>query len=357
MTVGHQVTGRFPALDVAGGNGPGGAGQLAFAGQKLLIHWRAENGEALSPFLDFGELLDGHGAGEEEVLGLAAQALNHVLLGDVVIVARGNGVAVHVERGEELEHLLDLFDVGLLVHRGVGRHLEAQQLGHADGFDAFLEHPFALDDEVVRVFQAVHVDIPVEPLSGLDDGVAIVFALADGLDILVRDEFLAQQPGERRLQRRRVNSGKVVLELLPHEQAVRADIDDAALGQQPGHQLLDLGINQRFAAADRDHRRVALLRGGKAILEGHHVLEAGGILADAAATGAGEIAGVQRFELQHERKPRGAQNLVLNDVTGDSYRQRERKSHRMSVRSERSPRPAGAAAGSGPVPRPMDRLA
>ncbi len=57
MAVGHQVTGRFPAFDVAGGNRPGGAGQLAFAGEKLLVNRRAEDGEPLAPLLDLRELL------------------------------------------------------------------------------------------------------------------------------------------------------------------------------------------------------------------------------------------------------------------------------------------------------------
>ena len=57
MAVGHQVTGRFPASDVAGGNGPGGAGQLAFAREEFLVNRRAENGEPFAPFLDLRELL------------------------------------------------------------------------------------------------------------------------------------------------------------------------------------------------------------------------------------------------------------------------------------------------------------
>ena len=80
-----------------------------------------------------------------------------------------------------------------------------------DRLDAFLEHAFALDDQVVRVFQAVHVDVPVQPLGRADDGAAVVFALADGLGVLVGDQLLGQQPGERRLQRRRVDAGQVVL--------------------------------------------------------------------------------------------------------------------------------------------------
>ncbi len=46
VAVGHEVAGGLPALDVPGGNGPGRAGQFAFAGQKFLIDRRAENGEA-----------------------------------------------------------------------------------------------------------------------------------------------------------------------------------------------------------------------------------------------------------------------------------------------------------------------
>ena len=143
--------------------------------------------------------------------GLLAQALDHVLLGGVVIVAGGNRVAVHPERGEELEHLLDFLHVGFLVDGGVGGHLEAEELGHVDGLDAFLEHAFALDDQVVGVFQAVHVDVPVHPLGGRDDRAAVVLALADGLGVLVGDQLLGQQPGERRLQRRRIDGGQVIL--------------------------------------------------------------------------------------------------------------------------------------------------
>ena len=66
-----------------------------------------------------------------------------------------------------------------------------------------------------------------------------------------------------------------------------------------------------------DHRRAAFLGGRQAFLERHHVLEAGGILADAAAAGAGEIARVKRLELQHQRKSGRAQQLVFDDVTGD----------------------------------------
>ena len=87
------------------------------------------------------------------------------------------------------------------------------------------------------------------------------------------------------------------------------------------------GINERFAAANGNHRGVAFRGGSQAILQRHHVLEAGGIFADAPATGASEIAGVQRFKLQHQSELWRPQHLMLNDMGGDFRRQREWKSH------------------------------
>src|SRR6266581_5654209 len=72
MAVGHQVARRFPAFDVVCRNRPGGAGQFAFAGEKFLIHRRAEDGELLAPLLNLGEFLPCHLAREEEVLRLFA---------------------------------------------------------------------------------------------------------------------------------------------------------------------------------------------------------------------------------------------------------------------------------------------
>ena len=331
MAVGHQVAGGFPALDVAGGNGPGGAGQLAFAGEELLIDRRAEDGEALAPLLDFGEFLARHLAGEEEILRLLAEALDHVLLGGIVIVAGGDGVAVHFERGKELEHLLDLLDIGFLIDGRVGGDLVAENLGHADGLDAFLEHAFTLDDEVVGVFQAVHVNIPVQPFAGRMGGRPSLLAFANGFGVFVGDQFFGEQPGESRFQRGSVNAGEVIPQLTPHEQAVGADIDDAALAQQAGDEFLDLRVDQGFAAANRDHRRSAVLSRGEAILQGHHVLEAGGVFTDAAAAGAGQVAGMQRFEREDQRESGRSPDFVLDNVPGDLNRQREREPHNKSL--------------------------
>ena len=42
MGVGDQIAGALPAADVAGGIGPGGAGQLALAAEKLQVDRRGQ---------------------------------------------------------------------------------------------------------------------------------------------------------------------------------------------------------------------------------------------------------------------------------------------------------------------------
>jgi hypothetical protein len=123
--------------------------------------------------------------------------------------------------------------------------------------------------------------------------------------------------------------GHIVAHLFPHEHAVGADVNNAALAKKPRHQFLDLRVDQRLAAADADHRRVALRGGSEAVLQAHHILEAGGIFADAPAAGTGKVAGVQRLKLEHHRKLWRLAQLVFDDVGGDLRRQREGEAHRI----------------------------
>ena len=118
----------------------------------------------------------------------------------------------------------------------------------------------------------------------------------------------------------RVGGGEMLFELLAHEHPVGADIDDAALFEQTSDQFLDFGVNEGFAAADGNHRGIALRGRAEAILEGHHVLKAGRVLANTSAASAREVAGVQRFELKDECKSWGTPHFVLDNVAGDFHR-------------------------------------
>lgn len=93
-------------------------------------------------------------------------------------------------------------------------------------------------------------------------------------------------------------------------------------------------VNKRFAAADGNHRRVAFLGRPEAILQTHHILERGGIFPNSPATGAGEITGMQRLELQHRGELLRAAELMPDHVRSDFSRKRQGKPHKSEDSNE-----------------------
>ncbi len=207
MAVGHQIARRFPAFDVERRDRPRGAGEFAFAGEKFLIDRRAENGERLAPVLNLGEFLPRHVAREEKLFRVFAETRNHVLLGRIVIVAGRNRVAIHFERREILEHILDFLNVGLAINRCVRRDLIAANFRHLDRLDTFLEHAFAFDDQIVREFQAVNVDVPIHPFRRTNDDFLFrrVVGFTDDFGFFFRNQFCFEQLLELRLNFWRIN--------------------------------------------------------------------------------------------------------------------------------------------------------
>ena len=207
---------------------------------------------------------------------------------------------------------------------------------HLDGLDTFLENAFAFNNQVVREFQTVHVDVPIHPLRRADDDFFLrrVIGFADGFGFLFGNQFSGEQLLELRLDFGRINRREIIAHFFAHEHPVRADVKHAALVEQAVDEFLDLRINQRFAAADGNHRRITFHGRFKAFFQRHHVLERRGIFADAAAAGAGQVAGMQRFELQDHRELGRLAELVLDDVTGNFFGQRKGKSHNLFYRSQ-----------------------
>ena len=179
-------------------------------------------------------------------------------------------------------------------------------------------------------------------LSMHDDIVAIMPVHMNGQAAPMAEiTALARQRGIRlqlRVHRRRPVGRHVFAHLFAHENAVGADVNHAALFAQPGDQFLNLRIDERLAAADAHHRRVAIHCGGQALLQRHHVLERRGVFADAPAAGAGQVAGVQRFKLQHHRELRCLADFVFNDVSRDFRGQRQWKPHNLFLREQFSRR-------------------
>ncbi len=66
---------------------------------------------------------------------------------------------------------------------------------------------------------------------------------------------------------------------------------------------MDVGVDQRLAAGDRDHRRAALLDRGDRVLDRHPPPQQLVGLLDLAAARAGEVALVERLELDEQREP------------------------------------------------------
>ena len=71
---------------------------------------------------------------------------------------------------------------------------------------------------------------------------------------------------------------------------------------QLGGDHVDVGVDQRLAAGDRDHRRAALLDRGDRVLDRHPPAQQLVGLLDLAAARAREVALVQRLELDQQRE-------------------------------------------------------
>ena len=169
---------------------------------------------------------------------------------------------VNIERLKVLEQPRNLFHVGFFVDGGVGAHHETGGLGSLDPFDGLAEDAVFFDADVMRLFEPVQMHVEKESLVGCE----FVQALHD-------------------------------------EHAVGAQVDVLIARENSGHELADLRIHHGLAAADRHHRRAALIHRRQAFFERNPLSDSGFVFADAPAAGAGKIAGVQRLEHEHDREP------------------------------------------------------
>ena len=149
------------------------------------------------------------------------------------------------------------------------------------------EHARPLDHTVVCGFHAVEMHVDQQPAAG-----------AKGAD------FLLQQ------------------------RAVGAKVDVFPPRDEALDQDLDFRVDQRFAAADAHDRRAALGHGGQALLDRQPAVHRVGVFADPPAAGARQVAGVQRFEHQDQRKLLLARQLLAKQVGCHRAGQGEGKSHR-----------------------------
>ncbi len=93
-------------------------------------------------------------------------------------------------------------------------------------------------------------------------------------------------------------------------------IDVLVALQNARHQFADLRIHHRLAAADGNHRRAALIHRRQALFERHALGDGGFVFANAPAARAGEIAGVQRLQHQHDGEALVDHGMRLALLTG-----------------------------------------
>jgi hypothetical protein len=113
---------------------------------------------------------------------------------------------------------------------------------------------------------------------------------------------------------REVRRGFEQVQLLLHEQRVRTQVDELLPLHQLGRDLVDLGMDQRLAAGDRDHGRAALFDRRHRTVHRHALLQDVRGVLDLAAAGAREVAREQRLQFDQQREPLSAGQLLLDQV-------------------------------------------
>ena len=246
----EQVAGPLPAEEVVGGRAPGAAFELPVAFQKLEEHRRlVEPPSARSPVEDPTE------QGLALLPGQEVRLVGRLGIG----VARGDHHPLDAQGHDLVEELPVAGRVGPGEERGVGGDAKSGPAGRPDRRHRPVIHALAADRVIVLLPRAVEVDREGEVGGG-------------------------GEPGQH------------LLEL----EGVGAEVEIPLAGHDPGHDLLDPGMEQRLAPGDRDQRRAALVHGRQALLGGELRAEHLGGMLDLATAAAGEVAAKQGLEHQHQ---------------------------------------------------------
>ena len=123
----------------------------------------------------------------------------------------------------------------------------------------------------------------------------------DFIDALAADGFVVLGFGAIQMHReRQVLRGLEAIEMFFEQDRVRAKVDVLLASDETFNDLMNLRMQQWFAAGDRDHWCPAFFDRLKALLGREVLSEHGGGMLNLAAAGAGQVAAKQRFEHQHK---------------------------------------------------------
>jgi hypothetical protein len=107
-----------------------------------------------------------------------------------------------------------------------------------------------------------------------------------------------------------VLGGLEEIELALKEQGVGAEIDVLFARDKALDDLVDFGVDERFAAGDADHGGAAFLDRSEALLRAEALVEDVIRVLDLAAAGAGEVATEEGLEHEDERVTLAALQLL-----------------------------------------------
>jgi hypothetical protein len=117
------------------------------------------------------------------------------------------------------------------------------------------------------------------------------------------------------------------------EKGVRTEVDVLFPGDEALDDLVDLGMDERFATGDGDHGGAALVGGGPALFGGEALAEDVVGILDFAATGAGKVATEERLEHEDERVAFVAAQFLPENVGSDGPSLADGNWHRRSEKA------------------------
>ena len=275
----EEVAGALPAEDPVRGVAPGSALQVAMAEEVLQV----ERGLVEAP------------------------------------VARG----VREEGAEEGPGTGPRQEVLLVGGRGVG---VARRQGHA--LDPELHHPVEEGAHPGDVRPLEEGRVRRDPEAASDR--LLDRPLGDRMDPVAIDGPVMGLPVPVEVDREREVPGRAEpVQVLLQEDRVGAEIDVLPAGDDALDDRVDLRVEERLPAGDRDHRRTALVDRGEALVDGELATEDVGGVLDLSASGAREVAPVEGLEHEDERVARAAPEALAQDVGRHRPDLREGNGHGM----------------------------
>ena len=212
-----------------------------------------------------------HGAEQATGAGASHEVL---LVGRLVVgISGGDHHALDPDVHHLVEEVAHAVGICAIEQGRVGGHAEAGLDGFADPVESDVESAFAANGKIVMLFLAVHVDGKAQIFAGLEQ-----------------------------------------VQLFLEQQRVGAEVNVFLAGDQAFNNLVNLGMHERFAAGDRDHRGAAFVHRLETFFRSEVFFQDVGGVLDLSASGARQIAAEQRLEHEHERVALASGQLLPQDV-------------------------------------------